>query len=342
MRQIGAVLLLLGALAACGGDEGEARCDPACTWPGRCEDGICTTRCDGDAACGDPRLRCSSAGACVARCAGVICPTGSLCEETTGACVADPGRACTGDPDCGDGTMRCVEGVCVSRCADVVCDEEAGEICDPSTGTCVGGSSCGDTADCLAGSVCEAGRCVRARFSDCSGGASCAAGLTCVGNGQPSLCTSPCAAITDCAISERCADEGAGAFAGFCLPNLCRPGGDAFGFFQDAQWLGPCDAAGRGDGICVGPFGAGDQASGLCMGSGTAPPGASCSAEATHGEAEACAESVCIGATAEQHGTCLVLCLQAAEPGSTGACPAGACMAIPSDPHLGVCVGGAR
>src|SRR5690606_18316683 len=122
------------------------------------------------------------------------------------------------------------------------------------------------------------------------------------------LCTEPCAAPTDCGISDRCAGEDAGAFAGHCLPNLCRPGGDALGFYQDVEWLAPCDAAATGDGICVGPFGAGDQATGLCMGSGTAAPGSACTAEATHGEAKACAESVCIGATAEQAGTCVVLC----------------------------------
>ncbi|WP_373046857.1 hypothetical protein [Vulgatibacter sp.] len=244
----------------------------------------------------------------LSRCFGVICATGQVCDPATGDCVADPDRACAADPDCDDETMRCADGVCVSKCRDVVCDFDAGQVCEPGTGNCVGGSTCGSTADCTGGKLCESGICVGARFARCEGGQACAAGLSCVGNGMIALCTEACAAAADCQISDRCADESAGAFAGHCLPNLCRPGGDLYGFYQDAQFMGPCDAAGAGDGICVGPTAGGDEPSGICMGRGAAQAGASCRSDATHGEPAACDGGLCAGAEDDGIGNCLPWC----------------------------------
>lgn len=294
-------------LGACADGESEGGCASSCTWPERCEAGSCTAQCGADADCGHGTLRCAT-GTCVSRCAGVICPTGQLCEPTTGACGADPDRACGADADCGDGSMRCIDGVCVSKCAGVSCDTAAGEICNPSTGACVGGTTCTTTDDCAGGALCEGGICVAGRFASCVGGQPCAAGLVCVANGAFSICTEPCAEAAECLLTDRCADADDGAFSGHCLPNLCKPGGDTFGFTQDAEYMGPCDAAGEGDGICVGPFPSGDGESGACMGRGLAAAAAQCRGDASHGSPLACSGGFCAGTEDDGVGNCLPWC----------------------------------
>lgn len=326
-------LLLLTILAACGDDE-EVGCASTCSWPARCDAAsqTCTTSCTADGDCGHETLRCDSTGTCISRCAGVLCPTGSLCEPATGTCEADPDRTCVDDASCGDGSMRCEGGVCISRCSDVRCDVEAGEVCNPSTGACVGGTTCSVTDDCAGGKLCEGGICVGDRYANCAGMQPCAAGLVCVGNGEPALCAPPCQAITDCLISDRCATEADGAFAGHCLPNLCRPGGDTFGFYQDAAFMAPCDAAGAGDGICIGPFGTGDQAYGACMGAGSAGTGGTCTAGATHGDRDACAAGVCAGAEDDGIGNCLPFCTLFDD----AACPAIGTLQLACHPLWGI------
>lgn len=248
--------------------------------------------------------------AAIDRCEGVVCRSGFVCETDTGDCVADPDRACASDADC-DETQRCDGEVCVSRCAGVTCNEEAGEVCNPSTGACVGSNRCEVATDCPGeAQVCEGSYCVGGNLADCSARQACAAGLDCVGTAGFMRCLAPCEATTDCLVHERCVlDDGGqvGSFANHCLINFCRPGGDEYGFYQDAEYMGACDANGSGDGICIGPF-PGEGESGACFGSGTAAAGAGCSATASHGDAQACSAGYCAGAEDDGMGNCLAFC----------------------------------
>lgn len=315
MRSLGAALILaLFAALVAGCSEEKSACAEACVEPARCNEatGLCDASCSADGDCGAAHLRCMG-GTCMPRCAGVICGGGSYCEPTTGECLDDIGDPCDRDADCDDQSRRCEAGVCVPKCRNVRCNEEAGELCNPTTGECVGGSACSTTADCRPDEVCQGELCVGARLSSCDGGRPCAAGLSCIGNGQFSLCTERCSITADCAITERCGGEDAGGFSGACLPNLCRPGGDTMGFYQDAQFLGACNAASTGDGICVGPFASADGESGICVGSGGAGDGASCAASASHGDANACAGGWCVGTEDDGVGNCLPFCGPALE-----------------------------
>ena len=88
--------------------------------------------------------------------------------------------------------------------------------------------------------------------------------------------------------------------------NFCRPGGDSFGFFQDADYGGPCDADGDGDGWCVGPFMGGDgNLQGICLGAdGDVEQGGTCDPSATHNATSACNQGLCI----EENASCADFC----------------------------------
>ena len=67
---------------------------------------------------------------------GGACGSGTVCDASTGQCVADEesangqsgADACTTDGDCLDATLKCVDGACVSKCEGVVCDASVGEV----------------------------------------------------------------------------------------------------------------------------------------------------------------------------------------------------------------------
>ena len=195
---------------------------------------------------------------------GGACGSGTVCDTSTGQCVADQesdatqtdADSCSSDTDCLDATLKCVDGACVSKCEGVVCDASIGEVCDAATGFCVGGSGCSSDGDCDDGFVCDDGDCKGGRYANCSIVA-CADGLNCANSPFGELCLNPCDSYEDCFLNERCFPDEPGNFASIanhCFGNFCQPGGDAFGFSQDAEFGGACDADGEGDGWCLGPF----------------------------------------------------------------------------------------
>ncbi|MBT6435343.1 MAG: hypothetical protein HOK28_19765 [Deltaproteobacteria bacterium] len=232
-------------------------------------------------------------------------------SDAADASTAEP--ECEADSDCPDGTQRCDNGECVPKCEGVVCNEDIGEICDPTTGACVGGSdTCETSDDCSGGQICEEGLCVLSRLSDCTGGKACAAGLDCV-EGPVSLCVAPCADHTACSIFEYCMTPDMvpiapmAAFTNYCFPNLCNPGGDAFGVFQDTPYNGPCDVVEDGDGAgrCIGPID--ENIQGICADfQGQLGIGESCDAAALQGSENTCLDSFC--AEPVLGGTCSQLC----------------------------------
>jgi hypothetical protein len=113
---------------------------------GGCTADLCETAgCAADEACRD--------GTCFGSCAGVTCPTGSVCRS--GACELDlcDGVSCRAGEACDPSDGGCVDDMCPGR----VCGE--GTICEPATGECredlCNRTTCPDTE------VCEDGECVR-------------------------------------------------------------------------------------------------------------------------------------------------------------------------------------
>ncbi|RMG20431.1 MAG: hypothetical protein D6729_02870 [Deltaproteobacteria bacterium] len=272
-----------------------------------------------DADCNDDTKRCDN-GQCVSKCAGVICGSGETCNPQTGQCESS-GGSCTVDADCADNTQRCDNGTCVSKCEGVVCDTTRGQTCEPTTGQCVGGSTgCTTDADCdqQAGEVCDttAGECKGGPFFSCtSDPMACATGYDCVNLGrQGSVCLKSCADATECTgLVDTCVVGTGSVIDGYCFLNFCRPGGDPQDpTVQDAQYLGPCDAAATGDGVCVGPLD--DQQGnlqdyGLCFGSGQAGLLQPCNLNAGDGDALACAAGYICGTDgSSDDGLCVELC----------------------------------
>ncbi len=244
---------------------------------------------------------------------GGACGSGTVCDASTGQCVADDASnngqtdagTCSTDGDCLDATLKCVDGACVSKCEGVVCDASAGEVCDATTGFCVGGGSsssgCVSNDDCDEGFLCEDDTCKGDRYADCSIIA-CSGTLNCANSPFGQLCLHPCDGYEDCFLNERCFPDEGGNFASIanhCFGNYCQPGGDAFGFSQDAEFGGPCNADGEGDGWCLGPFPAGDGSdTGLCIGTdGPVEQGGTCDLLAGHNAESTCQNGLCIEET---------------------------------------------
>jgi len=239
-------------------------------------------------------------------CTAAQCGEGTVCDPETGTCVVeqeDVGSSpeCEADTDCDDATMKCLEGACVSKCEGVECDLAAGEVCDPTNGTCVGGDNCANDDDCNDGDdkeyVCADGSCLGLQNAECQE-RSCVEGLDCLEGLGTKLCMAPCKTGADCQVTDRCiteAPEIATSFNNHCLFNVCRPGGDEYGLFQDAEFLGPCDVQGSPDGLCVGPIPGDDGPIGICFGlNGQAGHGDTCSPAAKHGAADACNNGLCL------------------------------------------------
>jgi hypothetical protein len=132
---------------------------PECTWDGDCGPGDeCepgTRRCQPVACvstyeCEHPLEVCAD-GACGApACTGTSqCPAGQFCHPTQLQCQeAEP---CNDEGSCDVYNQACVGGMCVPDLCLAPCTQ-AGEQCDPATGTC--GAACSDHGDCPAGAAC--------------------------------------------------------------------------------------------------------------------------------------------------------------------------------------------
>ena len=133
-----------------------------------CRNNSCTFPCEG-VSCSDGTVCDPDTGACVEdSCRTLGCATGEYCDAITGACAPSPcaTTVCDDDEACREGTCEpscadvscgagelCGAGVCTDDpCADVRCTV-AGEVCNPTTGTCVD-DSC-DTLVCPRGTVCD-------------------------------------------------------------------------------------------------------------------------------------------------------------------------------------------
>ena len=91
--------------------------------------------------------------------------------------------------------------------------------------------------------------------------------------------------------------------------DFCSP--DPASTAQHADYLGACDAAGSGDGICVGPVVVvpPDGSDGLCEASGTVAAGDTCNVHASFGDPGLCAGGRCVPAQAgDAQGTCETWC----------------------------------
>jgi hypothetical protein len=108
-----------------------------------------------------------------------------------------------------------------------------------------------------------------------------------------------CEDTSACLAMERCWVEGEGSLlgslGGYCFPNLCGPP-DNFGILKPAEFMGVCDAAGTGDGICFGPVSETQLGPiGVCMNiTGELAAGSSCDPAASHAEQSGlCSDGLC-------------------------------------------------
>ncbi|HEX3905493.1 MAG TPA: MopE-related protein [Polyangia bacterium] len=137
-----------------------------------CKDGACTLQCTGGEFPCPLGYKCSNNYCIPQRCATVTCPSGQLCDESTGSCVDDcAGVVCTGPH------QTCVDGRCIN-CYDTGC---------PTGQLCIGGLCGADPCKgitCGATQYCSNGACV-----DLCDPSKCAAGQRCVaGNCMPDAC----------------------------------------------------------------------------------------------------------------------------------------------------------
>ncbi len=247
-------------------------------------------------------------------CAEVTCDEGEVCDPIVGECISAV-KSCTVSADCSESTKKCLDDVCVPKCHNVVCDPEFGEICDPEIGECVASLRCEDTSQCTReNTFCEdgdvGGKCVGNRFATCSASEPCSQNLDCISNGFGGTCAAPCDATPDCSAIDTCnLDPDAGPQMNHCQLNLCRPGTDGMADgFQDANYMGPCNVMGAGDGTCLGPLQLGLAQGGFCLASGQAQPGEACSTEAGIGHPQACDNGFCAADDGVTEGVCLELC----------------------------------
>ncbi|MFW6369458.1 MAG: hypothetical protein ACOC0J_02630 [Myxococcota bacterium] len=237
-------------------------CEPG---TGECVPIICAD----DQDCGHQELECRDA-ACVPRCDGVQCEPPYECQAATGECV---GMACAADEDCGDTTYECRDGICTWKCENVQCPPESH--CYPENGECYGCSECEENAHCPGGMQCIYNGCRRNECGPpdrptCQGPSDCDAGHDCVETPIGSYCLKRCSSWSDCP-DTRCEYDYPEYMVGYCYPRQGQP----------AEYFGPCDAHGEGDGVCVGPSLRGsrslDDPVGLCTAKGEIENGSACS-----------------------------------------------------------------
>jgi hypothetical protein len=175
------------------------------------------------------------------------------------------------------------------------------------------GTVCQTNADCGSGQVCHEGHCGGTRYGACSPALPCQIGLDCVEQGAEHICLEPCESTDVCTLEERCwtpeeAEPLGDGVANHCFYNYCGEGSfwDPDDVVTDAEWMGPCDALGSGDGTCVGPLTSTPLGSaGLCINTGAERvPGWPCDPSAVHGDLSmSCAGGLCIAS-----GICIELC----------------------------------
>lgn len=280
------------------------------------------------------------------------CQPSDICDAQLETCTPaeqsteSPEPECQEDIDCGDATQKCVAQECVPKCEGVFCDASLGEVCDPTTGECVGGSGCQEDADCLeAERYCDNGQCVGGRRAPCDEHFPCETGLDCTPAFDQSQCLQACESHDECLNMERCLDgsENLGGIAGHCFPNLCRPEGEfqyVPNLIHEADYAGDCQVFEMGDGICIGPlfnnpnFGQ----TGLCYRRGSANAGEPCSNSANQAQADKlCVGGICDDGGGAQEGVCRSACtlldeeLCPSENGQATGC-------FPLWEHQGICV----
>ena len=140
--------------------------------------------------CGEGEFCEPNSGECVNPCAGITCPTDTVCK--LGRCLDCFATGCAAGTICkADSSQR---GHCVvDRCAGVTCD--AGQTC--IDGTCTM-AACG--GGCQAGEVCDGNHCVAACSIDICSGVNCGAAMVC----QPSTgnCIADPCLHTNCGASS--------------------------------------------------------------------------------------------------------------------------------------------
>lgn len=299
--------------------------------------------CLSTAECADPRSSCQG-GQCLPNGCAADAGLYSLCNAAgiaDGTCVPDVTLRGFAQCQQGGASSQDCSATATRATASLLC--AAGELC---TSAALGdaGSVCRRVCDaardagCGPGQVClfdglvgSAGFCFAQGAGGCveslPGGFELAACDSDLGCGCPqrcaydrgldaSLCELPCSATAaDCpTASTQCQ-------AGLCAPNYCgldplgQPAGDA-GLGQ------PCDAAGRGDGLCAPVFtldAEGDllQAFGLCTQVGDAPLASACDRQAPRsapalrcGQGALCVEGASDGGT-----ICAAVCAPLADSG---------------------------
>lgn len=161
-----------------GGNEDTSRYTEICHRPPGCPGNARTIRVsacalDGHLGHGD------SIGACPECDSDDDCPTGEVCNLSTGICI-EPNGGCDDDSDCGGGQVcNLATGTCIDP--DGPCDDDSdcggGQICNPETGLCQDPSDeCTVDADCDDGLFCNGAEtcdrlsgCVAGTLVDCSG-----------------------------------------------------------------------------------------------------------------------------------------------------------------------------
>jgi len=245
-------------------------------------------------------------------CKGVTCEGLRVCDTTTGACVIPEDLRCSDDGDCAV-LQKCSDAMCVSKCADVTCDTANAEVCDPMSGLCSTGNSCEEDEDCEEGKVCEEDACVGDRYAECGAKELCAEGLNCMSTYLGEVCLAACEDNDPCMDFETCLDDDVGLWgAGFknhCFLNLCRPGGDIYGIFQDTAYLGECVSGAQTDATCVGPFPfEGGDEGGFCIAKGSLEVGELCYPVPQGQPEKRCGTGGCVGLEDDGIGICLAYC----------------------------------
>lgn len=161
------------------------------------------------------------------------------------------------------------------------------------------GDPCETDADCSDPLFCEDLKCVAGRGEECSPTIGCAAGHDCVSTAAGASCLEICEDTSACRALERCWADGEGSLlgelGGYCFANLCGPP-DNFGILKPAEFMGVCDAAGTGDGICFGPISETQLGPiGVCMNiTGELAAGSSCDPAASNAEQSGlCSDGLC-------------------------------------------------
>lgn len=183
--------------------------------------------CRMDSDCGNPPVTVCVADQCVAGCnqpGGLTCTGGTVCDATTGHCLADM-QACQQDSECmpAPPLQICIQSRCVPGCTiDTTLCAAGTEVCNTNDGRCVAvNRPCMQDSECMPGppdQVCEGGQCVP--------GCARQGGLQCVGQTPNCNMTSGrCEGVPPCTLDADCGDPAQICLSGTCTVRCDRPGG---------------------------------------------------------------------------------------------------------------------